>query len=106
MIVTPHSACWWSAPVNFRRCTPFNRPTLTPGSHGPPPARFPAKFCEALAARLAVDASGPLIGQAGMNNRGPLLQEYELAKNSAAVHDYNEGRTADWYETPSLVARG
>ena len=72
----------------------------------PNPVRFPAKFCEALAARLAVDASGPLIGQAGMNNRDSLLQEYELAKNSAAVHDYNEGRTADWYETPSLVARG
>lgn len=72
----------------------------------PNPARFPAKFCEALAARLAVDASGPIIGQAGMNNRGALLQEYDFAKNAAAVHDYNEGRESGGYETPSLAARG
>lgn len=71
----------------------------------PNPARFPAKFSEALAARLAVDAAGPIIGQAGMNNRGALLQEYEMAKNQAAVHDYNEGRDSGIYITPSILAR-
>ena len=69
-------------------------------------SRFPPKFVEALACRLAFDAAGPIIGQMGLNNRGALLQEYQLARNDAATHDYNEAVDTGMADALAVQARG
>lgn len=70
------------------------------------PNRFPPQFVNALATRLAAEAAPPLIGEVGLNSKGNLLQEYNLALTEAGAHSMNEGRNDADYLTPALAARG
>lgn len=68
--------------------------------------RFPPKFVEALATRLAWDRAPSIAGEAGFQLRGQLLSEYIAAKLDAATDALNEGRDTRAFVTPSIAARG
>ncbi|MDY4297517.1 MULTISPECIES: hypothetical protein [unclassified Xanthomonas] len=54
------------------------------------PQRYPAKFVDALACKLAEEAAPSLIGDKGLNAKTGLKQLYQLALSTAAAHDFNE----------------
>jgi hypothetical protein len=68
-------------------------------------SRYPPQFVNALACRLAAEAAPPLIGEAGLQNKVQLLQEYQLALTHAGAHAMNESANQESYVTPSMAAR-
>jgi hypothetical protein len=54
------------------------------------PERYPAKFVDALACKLAEEAAPSLIGDKGLNAKTGLKQLYQMALTTAAAHDFNE----------------
>jgi hypothetical protein len=54
------------------------------------PQRYPAKFVDALACKLAEEAAPSLIGDKGLNAKTGLKQLYQMALTTAAAHDFNE----------------
>lgn len=68
--------------------------------------RWPAKFVEAFACRLAWDRAGAIAGEVGLQMRNSLMQDYLYAKIDAGAQDYNESRDMDVdFITPSVMAR-
>lgn len=68
-------------------------------------ARYPAKFVEALACRLAWDRAGAIAGEAGLQMRPQLMQDYLLAVSEASTRDRNEANDAFDYYSPTLASR-
>lgn len=66
--------------------------------------RYPPKFVEALACKLAEEIAPALIGDAGMNKKGDLKQLYMMALSNASAHDFNES-AASPSVTPAILAR-
>ncbi len=70
-------------------------------------SRFSPHFVNCLATRMAAEAGPPIIGEAGLNNKSQLLQEYTLAMSYGGAHASNQSSTSgEDYVTPSLAARG
>lgn len=68
--------------------------------------RYPPKFVEALATRLAWDRAGAIAGEAGLQMRSQLIQDYLFARNDAGVQALNESSELPDYSSPTLAARG
>lgn len=66
--------------------------------------RYPPKFVEALACKLAEEIAPALIGDAGLNKKGDLKQLYLIALGNASAHDFNEAATSPSV-TPAIAAR-
>lgn len=69
-------------------------------------SRYPSPFQDALACRIALEASGPLKGDIGLREAPRLRENYMMALAEAKAHGFNESRDPVQPMTPSVAARG
>ena len=67
--------------------------------------RWPVKFAEAVACKLALESAPAITGNIGLELRDKLFTNYKLAVADATAHDWNESRQTEGYVTPSVAAR-
>lgn len=69
-------------------------------------ARYPVAFADALAARLAYESCGQIMGELGFRAKRSLWDDYDGARARAAAHSLNEATEDMPAVTPSVAARG
>ncbi len=69
------------------------------------PGRYPPQFVEAFACRLAWEAAPAIAGEVGLRLKPALMQDYQMARLTAAAHSGNESLELFEPTTPSLAAR-